>query len=198
MCAQNGLKLGCVVMAAGNATRFGGNKLTSLLDGRSLIRRSLEAIPPSLFEQVVVVTQYPDIAILAKEFRFTVIFNEHPESGISGTIQLGLTQLRGCGGVMFQVSDQPFLRQETVARLAALWHPNPDSIAALSHNGQRGNPCIFPARFFPELMNLSGDQGGSAVIRRHPEALTLLEREAVQLADVDTRAALEQLKSQLP
>ena len=53
------LKLGCVVMAAGNARRFGDNKLAAQLGGRSLIRRTLEAVPADLFDAVAVVTQYP-------------------------------------------------------------------------------------------------------------------------------------------
>ena len=52
-------KLGCVLMAAGNARRFGENKLSAPLDGRSLILRALEAVPSEKFETVVVVTQYP-------------------------------------------------------------------------------------------------------------------------------------------
>ena len=189
------LKLGCVIMAAGNASRFGGNKLTAVFDGRSLIRRALEAIPENAFDQVVVVTQYPEIMRLAKEFHFAAIFNEHPENGISETVKIGLTQLRDCDGVLFQVADQPLLRQEIVAELVELWRQQPDRIAALSHGGQRGNPCLFPARFFPELMALEGDRGGSAVIRRHPESLILLETEARQLADVDTAAQLKQLQT---
>ena len=187
------LKIGCVVMAAGNAVRFGSNKLTAQLDGRSLIRRALEAIPQELRQQSVVVSQYPEIAKLAKEYSFTYITNEHPENGISETVKLGLTRLWDCDGALFQVADQPLLRQETVAELIDLWKQNPDHIAALSHNGQRGNPCLFPAHFFPELMTLEGDQGGSAVIRRHPGALILLETDARQLADADTPDQLEQL-----
>ena len=39
--------LGCVVMAAGNARRFGENKLAAGVGGRSLILRALDAgIPP--------------------------------------------------------------------------------------------------------------------------------------------------------
>ena len=40
--------LGCVLMAAGNARRFGQNKLSAALDGRSLILRALEAVPSVL------------------------------------------------------------------------------------------------------------------------------------------------------
>ena len=53
------LKLGCVVMAAGNARRFGENKLAAQWEGKTLIRRALEAVPSELFHSVVVVTQYP-------------------------------------------------------------------------------------------------------------------------------------------
>ena len=85
------LKIGCVVMAAGNARRYGNNKLAAQLRGRSLILRALEAVPAEQFDTVVVVTQYPEIMRLAAEFHFAAVLNEHPEYGISHTIQLGLT-----------------------------------------------------------------------------------------------------------
>lgn len=188
------LKLGCVVMAAGNARRFGENKLAAELDGRSLIRRALEAVPGEAFDSVVVVTQYPEIADLAQEFRFTAIQNEHPDFGISHTIRLGLSQLTDCDGVLFLVSDQPLLRQESVAELVRLWQKQPDNIAALSHGGVRGNPCLFPAPFFPELMNLREDKGGNTVIRRHEDCLLLLEVDPRELTDVDTPDAMKQVQ----
>ena len=192
------LKIGCVVMAAGNARRYGKNKLAAQLRGRSLILRALEAVPTEQFDTVVVVTQYPEIMRLAAEFHFAAVLNEHPEYGISHTIQLGLTGLRDCGGVLFQVSDQPLLRRESVAELVRLWKRSPESIAAVGHNGVRGNPCLFPARFFPELLELREDRGGNAVIRRHEEDLMLLEVPAEELYDVDTVQALEKLEREVP
>lgn len=188
------LKIGCVVMAAGNARRFGENKLAAQLQGRSLILRTLEAVPGELMERVVVVTQYPEVMRMAEEFHFAAVHNPHPDYGISHTIELGLTGLRDCDGVLFLVSDQPLLKRESVAALVELWKQQPDRIAALGHNGVRGNPCLFPARFFPELMELQEDRGGSTVIRRHEECLMLLETEPQELYDVDTVEALERLK----
>ena len=179
---ENTPKLGCVVMAAGNARRFGDNKLAAQLRGRSLILRALEAVPAEKFHTVVVVTQYPEVMRLAGEFRFAAVHNPHPDYGISHTIALGLTELRDCDGVLFQVSDQPLLRRE--------------KIAALGHGGVRGNPCLFPARFFPELLELREDHGGNTVIRRHEEDLFLLEVPAEELHDVDTVQALEELKAE--
>lgn len=188
------LKIGCVIMAAGNARRFGSNKLTASLDGRSLILRALESIPADGFHAVVVVTQYPEIMRLAESFRFSAIYNPHPDHGVSQTIHLGLTGLRDCDGVLFLVADQPFLRQESITALVRIWKQRPEKIAALSHNGIRGNPCLFPARLFPELMELTGDHGGSTVIRRHEEDLILLEAEAQELTDVDTQETLSALQ----
>ncbi len=192
---MNTLKLGCVVMAAGNARRFGENKLAAQLEGRSLIRRTLEAVPAGEFDNVVVVTQYPEVMRLAGEFHFAAIHNEHPDWGISHTISLGLTALRDCDAVCFLVSDQPLLRQESVAALARFWRAQPDRLAALAHGGVRGNPCIFPARFFPELLQLEEDHGGNTVIRRHETDLRLLETAEEELTDVDTVAAMEELKA---
>lgn len=189
------MDLGCVVMAAGNARRFGENKLAAELRGRSLILRALEAVPPEKFAKVVVVTQYPEIMRLAKEFHFAALHNDHPEYGISHTIELGLTELRDCEGAMFLVSDQPLLRRESVAALADLWQSRPEGIAALAHGGVRGNPCVFPARFYPELLALTEDTGGNAVIRRHEDALTLLEVDAGELCDVDTAEAMAELET---
>lgn len=180
-------------MAAGNARRFGSNKLTMEVDGRSLIRRALDAIPPCTFKTVVV-SQYPEILTLAQEFGFRAILNSHPELGASHTLRLGLSELQDCSGVMFLVADQPLLTRESVSALAHFWRQQPEKIAALGSGGVRGNPCLFPARFFPELLELEGDRGGSAVIRRHEDDLILLEVLPQELTDVDTPSALEQLR----
>ena len=189
--------LGCVVMAAGNARRFGENKLAAGVGGRSLILRALEAVPGEEFETVAVVTQYPEVLDLAGRFRFSAIRNEHPDFGLSHTIRLGLEALGRCDAACFLVSDQPLLKRESVRALAELWRSQPENIAALAHGGVRGNPCIFPARFFPELLELREDHGGNTVIRRHEEDLVLLEAAEVELTDVDTPEALQKLKIKL-
>jgi molybdenum cofactor cytidylyltransferase len=191
--AAENLKIGCVLMAAGNSRRYGQNKLSVEVAGQPLIRRALCAVPAEQLHAVAVVTQYSEIINAAKEFHFSAVLNEHPELGASRTVALGLNALPDCDGVIFQVADQPLLRRESVAALIALWREHPASIAALCHDGVRGNPCLFPARFFPELLELTGDRGGSAVIRKHPEDILLLEVPAEELWDVDTPEAMNRL-----
>ena len=183
------MKIGCVLLAAGNARRFGSNKLTAQLDGISLIRRAMDAVPGGLV--TVVVSQYPEILALAGEYGFAAIYNDAPELGLSRSIRLGLTPLLDCDGVLFSVADQPWLKRESAEALTALWAQKPSKIAAMAHSGVRGNPCLFPARLYPELLALTLDTGGSAVIRQHEDDLILLETDAWELTDVDTPAALE-------
>ena len=179
-------------MAAGNARRFGENKLLcSAGDGKTLIEHALDAVPREQFSRVLVVTQYDAVISLAQARGFETLRNTHPERGQSETIRLGVAALqKDCGAVCFMVADQPLLRRETVAREVAFFRCRAQSIVALGHNGVRGNPCLFPARLFPELLALEGDVGGSAVIRKHADELLLFEADRDELRDVDTKDAL--------
>lgn len=188
------MRIGCVVMAAGDARRFGENKLAAVFDGRTLIRHALEAVPAEEFSTVAVVTQYPEVEALAGEFGFLGVRNPHPDWGISHTIRLGLEALEDCGGALFMVSDQPMLRRESVAGTVELFRAHPDKLVGAGHDGVRGNPCIFPAAYFPELLALREDRGGSSVIRRHEEDLLLYEVPAWELEDADTRQALRAME----
>ena len=185
------LRIGCVVMAAGSASRFGGNKLTAAVDGQTMIRRALEAVPREALTRVCVVTGYDEVEHLARAMGFSCVRNDRPKLGVSRTVRLGTQALMdACDAIVYQVADQPWLRRESVAGEIAFYLRHPAHIVAMSSGGVRGNPCIFPARFFPELCALSGDVGGSAVIRRHMSDLLLYEVDESELIDVDTPQAL--------
>ena len=142
------LRIGCVVMAAGNGSRFGRNKLAAEVDGKTLLRRALEAVPANRLCRVAVVTQYPEAAEAARRFSFTPVENHHPDWGISHTISLGLDALGDCDAALFLVSDQPLLERASVEGLLDLYCRHPACIAALGHIGVRGNPCCSPPASF--------------------------------------------------
>lgn len=179
------MTIGCVVMAAGLSRRFGADKLAAVWEGKALLQRALEAVPAEELAAVAVVVRTEWAEALARRFGFLPVRNDRPDLGLSRTIRLGLEALPPCDAVLFQTADQPLLRRETVGRLVRLCREQPQRIAALSHRGVRGSPCLFPARFFPELLALEGDQGGSAVIRRHREDLLLCEAAEEEPRDVD-------------
>ena len=180
------LKIGCVVMAAGRSSRFGRNKLLAEYDGSSLIERALSAVPADILDRVAVVTGYHEVQALAKAADFETVWNSCPEAGVSLTIRLGLEKLNDMDAALFMVCDQPLLTRASVSAMVEFFTSRPEHIVCLTHSGERGNPCIFPSGFFPELRGLEGDDGGSAVIRRHMASLLLFEADsASELIDVD-------------
>ena len=204
-------RVGCVVMASGLSLRFGENKLLAPFRGRELVCRAFDALPVSgeetggapsaeglpgriAPEDVVVVTQYAQVAALARARGFAVRHNDAPESGQSRSVVLGTRALmERCGGLVFLAADQPLLRRQTLARLVAAWQAAPERIAALSAAGRRGSPCLFPAALYPKLLALRGDRGGSGLIRTHPERLLAVEAAPEELLDADTAASLREL-----
>lgn len=183
-------KLGCVITAAGFSKRFGENKLLAQLNGKPIIRHTLDAIPSELFSHVAVVTQYREVAKIAEEYGFMPVFNNTPEQGISSSVKLGVCALSDCDAIMFTVADQPMLTKESIHNEISFFLLHRSSIVAAAHNGKRGNPCIFPSEFFCELTALEGDVGGSAVIKKHTDRLLLFELEKEQLIDIDDKSDL--------
>lgn len=181
--------LSAVLLAAGLGRRFGGNKLLYPVEGEPLYLHTFEAIPPEMFRRAAVVSGYGEILTVARSRGYLPVSNPHPLEGQSLSVKLGLQAVEeGADGVLFAVCDQPWLRRESVEKLVAAWTEEPHRIFALSAQGRRGNPVIFPARFFPELAALTGDVGGGAVLKKHPEELRLVEAgSARELEDMDTR-----------
>lgn len=72
-------RLGCLIMAAGNASRFGANKLFAAYRGKTFLELALLAVPPQLFARVMVVSQYEPALGLARQYGFEAIRNCEPE-----------------------------------------------------------------------------------------------------------------------
>ena len=98
-------RIGCLIMAAGNASRFGSNKLAAKVDGKMLIEYALETVPREEFARVTVVTQYDEVLVLARRFGFTVLVNPFPEWGASHTVRLGTEAMADCDAILYQVAD---------------------------------------------------------------------------------------------
>lgn len=179
--------IGCVILAAGNSTRFGNNKLLAQIEGRSMIEHAFEVVPAEQLCAVSVITQYESISKLASDYGFECVINRHPELGISRSVILGVQSMKdSCDGILFLVADQPWLKRESISEILETFRNHPGSIVCISSGGKRGNPCLFPKGYFEELCSLSGDKGGRSVIERHKDNLILFEVDENELTDVDT------------
>lgn len=114
-------RLGCLIMAAGNASRFGANKLFAAYRGKTFLELALLAVPPQLFARVMVVSQYEPALGLARQYGFEAIRNCEPELGVSRTIQLGTQAMLDCDAILYMVADQPLLQPNSVCAVAERW-----------------------------------------------------------------------------
>ena len=178
-----------VVLAAGAGVRFGGNKLHALADGVPMYEKMLENVRAFSSFPAYIVTGDEKIAKEAKERGITPVWNEHPEEGISLSLKLGLEAAlqNTLTGVLFSVCDQPHLTVPTLQQIfrAAVLHPG--SIVCAGHGGKAGNPVLWDRRYFPELLELSGDVGGRQIMDRHRESVRIVETDERELSDVDRR-----------
>ena len=189
------MKTGCILLAAGAGARFGGNKLKAQAAGRPFVDYILSALPKERFDRCVIVAADAELLGIAAQYGVSGIINDQPGLGVSRSIRLGLEALDSVDACMFCVCDQPLLTCATLCGMLDQYIPG--TILALSSNGKRGNPVLFPSSLFGNLMALGTDESGKNVMDSHPELLRLHEiSDSAQLMDADTKeqlAALEKL-----
>ena len=180
------MRLALTFMASGHSKRFGGDKLLTLIGGVPLAERCFRAVPGGVFDAVAVVTRSGTVAELAEKYGFAVVMNPDTTDDTSVTIRLCLEFAGNAAGCAFAVCDQPYLTPDSYRALAETFAAKPDCIAALSWNGARGNPVIFPTALFGELRSLPPGGTGGQVIDRHRALLRLAEvGDGRELRDID-------------
>ncbi|MEI6101990.1 MAG: nucleotidyltransferase family protein, partial [Eubacteriales bacterium] len=180
------MKIGCVLLAAGAGVRFGGDKLKACFSGKTILENILSELPAELFARCVIVAADNDLLQTAGKYGIRGVINDQPELGIARSIRMGLKTLLDMDACMFCVSDQPFLKGQTIRGM--LENYKPGTILSLAFGGKRGNPVIFPSSLFGELLRLPKSEFGIYVIKAHPELLLLYEAaDPLELADIDTK-----------
>ena len=180
------MRVGGVLLASGQGKRFGSNKLLAEIEGVPLYRRAMDTLAGAGLHRLAVCSPYPEILTAGENSGFLPLRNEYAAEGISASVRLGLSAMEDLDGVLFSVCDQPYLNTKSIIKLIDSFQESKTAVCALSWGGRRGNPVIFPRDLFGELAALTGDVGGGAVIRRHPDRLVLVEAfSPKELSDVD-------------
>ncbi|MCC7117264.1 MAG: putative selenium-dependent hydroxylase accessory protein YqeC [Anaerolineales bacterium] len=178
-----------IILAAGDATRFGKPK--QLLDwkGKPFVRQVAETALKAGLEPVVVVTGacHAEIESCLSELPITLIQNPHPAEGQSASIKIGLQSISGpVGSVVFLLADQPQIPVNVIQALTEM-HARalPAILAPLVLEEKRANPILFDRVTFSDLMQLTGDVGGRGIFHKHQVDYLPWHDERL-LLDVDT------------
>jgi molybdenum cofactor cytidylyltransferase len=192
------LRVVAIVLAAGSATRFGGDKLSASLDGRPVLRHVLDALAAVPLAAVVVVTPptYPSWlpAVAPPTSSVWIAVNPDPAAGIAGSIRVGLEHALEEGGdavdgVLVALGDQPRLDPAVVRTILAAGARTDRPIVAPRYEDGGRNPVLVRRAAFDLLRSVDGDRGLGPFIERHAELVEELPVGAPN-PDVDTRADL--------
>jgi molybdenum cofactor cytidylyltransferase len=195
-----------VILAGGLSRRMGRNKLLVAVEGTPMVRRAAEAALAGGLDPVVVVVRSDaaDVRRALEGLHLMFAHTERPEAGLSASLRVGIAALRGhrtVGGggpgaevaaAVVLLGDMPWVEPSHVRHLVEAFDAQAGrAICVPVHAGRRGNPVLWGARYFPELMSLTGDVGARSLLARH--AADVYEVPVAGdgvLRDVDTDDAL--------
>lgn len=184
---------GAVILAAGASTRMGEPKQLLRLDGRTLLRRTVDTVLASPAWPVVVVLGAHAEAIRPEVAQLPVLVVDNPDwaEGLASSIRAGLRVIDSFSlsleAALLVLCDQPGLSADTLTRLAGEHHRTGRSMVAARYDDHPGPPALFARRHFHELLELHGAGGARPLFARHADALATVDFPELA-ADLDTPA----------
>lgn len=172
------------IMAAGQSSRFGGNKLETLLDGKMLGLAIAETLVPLGFGARFAVTsaQNEKLALNLAGLEFQIIGNPDPGAGLSGSIKLAAMAALNTDtdALMICLADMPFVNSACINAMIASYDGEP---LIVTDGHVTSPPAILPRRLWASLSKLEGDAGARALLAN---ARRVMVQKGV-LRDIDVR-----------
>ena len=167
-----------IVLASGRGERFrasGGDthKLQALLDGKTVLQHTLDAVGASGLPWHLEQGAWP---------------------GMGDSIAAAVRATRDANGWLILPADLPLIQAETLRRVAAA--PATWAVVRPLYQGRQGHPVRFARVCAPALMNLEGNQGAAAIVREYG-AMELSVDDAGCVTDIDTVQDLVQAQALL-
>ena len=147
------------------------NKLLEKVDDIPLVLRAANAALASRAASVTVVTGHAadSVATLvgAPRMGLDIVHNPEHAQGMSTSLKCGIAALpENSDGALVLLGDMPRI---SAAHLDALIDAfaEGEHIIVPTHAGQRGNPVLWPRRFFAEFQPIDGDQGARGLLKKY-------------------------------
>jgi molybdenum cofactor cytidylyltransferase len=193
--------IAAVILAAGRSTRMGANKMLADLGGRSVVRRTAEAVLASRARPVLVVSGH-EPARLAEALAgldATIIDNPAYADGLSTSLIAGTAAVPpDAEGAVICLGDMPLVAGAIIDALIARFSDAPDASAVVPvHRGEWGNPVLLSRRLFAQVERLSGDVGARKLLQGRADVAMLDVPDDAVLLDADTPQALALMRARL-
>jgi molybdenum cofactor cytidylyltransferase len=185
---KSAASLFAVVLAAGASTRFGSPKQLVRIAGRPLLHTAVTRASEVTGSALIVVLGCgaAELGALLKHSPGSIVINQDWREGLASSVRAGIARLPlTCAGALLLLADQAAVSADDLKRLAGTWRKQPQYIAAALYSGTVGVPAIFPRSLFGELMQLRGDAGARALLRRNAARVVRVPMPSAAI-DVDT------------
>lgn len=173
-----------ILLAAGQSSRFGSNKLLHTLPDTGLpiamqaANNLLQAIPNSI---AVVRPEDLELKSLLSDTNIQIIENRDANLGMSSSIRCAIsadTEQQGernedPAGYIIALADMPYIPTEVYQNVAKELLAGA-MICAPQYHGERGHPVGFSIELKNELLSLSGDTGAKSIIDKYSDQLKLV------------------------
>jgi len=197
-----GPRIAALLLAAGQSSRMGSNKLLAEIDGRPMVARVAQRLLSSHARPIVAVLGNEADRVDAALGKLPVERVRNPAfaEGLSSSLKAGLAALPAdVDGVIVCLGDMPLVAGRDLDRLIAAFNPlEGRAIIVPTRRGKRGNPVLWAKRFIPEMAELAGDVGAKHLIGEHAELVCEVEMDSDGvLVDIDTPDALAALRDKV-
>lgn len=190
-----------LILAAGQSSRMGQHKMLLPLQGKPLLLHAVDQALAVDFDEVIVIVGHHanDVRAALAGHRVRIVENPEYQQGQSTSVRAGIAALDPAAkAVIILLGDQPFITPAILKSLMQAWQHSGKPIVVPFYGGQRGNPVLFARALFPELLQVTGDQGGREVLQRHADEIEPIEIDDADAAqDLDTLQEYQALQERL-
>ncbi|SMB99579.1 molybdenum cofactor cytidylyltransferase [Thermanaeromonas toyohensis ToBE] len=188
--ACSSTNLGIIVLAAGEARRFGATKQLLPTGELTMVQRVVSTAIQSGMGEVVVVLGHraEKIVPLFKGYPVHLIFNPSWREGMSTSLKAGLLGLSPrVKATLVLLGDQPGVTYSVLQLLAEAYLKTGKKIVVPYYQGRRGNPVLLDRSLWREIFSLEGDKGARDLLNRYPEEVLPVQVDCAGVVeDIDT------------
>lgn len=188
-------KIGCVILAAGASTRFGGPKQLAIFRNKTFIENVIETSLKIHFQNRVVVlgSFFEEIRTVIDQYEINILKNDEWERGQASSVKSGVRFFlqNPVEAIIFLLVDQPQITTDMIKNVLNLFAYQKPNIIVHLNKGQNRHPILFSKNTFEELINIQGDRGGRQLFDKFSPVQINLENDYLAL-DIDT---IEDLKN---
>jgi molybdenum cofactor cytidylyltransferase len=145
---------GIIILSSGSSSRLGRPKQLLAYRGKTLLNRVVDEAKQSAIGPVWVA----------------------PEEGMASSIRKGLSAILtahpNLDAVILAACDQPFVSASIFREINAHKRETDKGIIVSTYKDTAGTPVLFDKKYFPQLMELEGQQGAKKLIALYPEDVT--------------------------